>query len=85
MDDIKYHATSVREILGLAEEELEFLSEKRDFADAYGYKVPELKLESSDRLRGVWGLLLKACKGNKYFAANMCGCDIDDIEYYLKY
>lgn len=83
INNIKFYAKEVNELIDLVEFEEESLAEKQAIAYEFGASVPDDKLEGAERLRGVWPLLLKACGGDKTLAAEVSGCKLADIEYYL--
>ena len=39
--------------------------------------------ETWHEFRETWAQLVKSCGGNKAFAAEVVGRDLDDVEYYL--
>ena len=83
LNDIKFYAKEVNDLIYLIEFEEESLVERQAIAYEFGASVPDDKLEGAERLRGVWPLLIKACGGDKALAAEVSGCKLADIEYYL--
>lgn len=83
ISNIIFYAKEVSELLELVEFEEESLVERQAIAYEFGTSVPDDKLEGAARLRGVWPLLLKVCGGDKTLAADISGCKLADIEYYL--
>ena len=83
LSNITFYAKEVNELIDLVEFEEESLVERQAIAYEFGTSVPDDKLEGAERLRGVWQLLLKACGGDKALAAEVSGCKLADIEYYL--
>lgn len=83
LNNITFYAKEVNELIDLVEFEEESLVERQAIAYEFGTSVPDDKLEGAERLRGVWPLLIKACGGDKALAAEVSGCKLADIEYYL--
>ena len=83
LSNITFYAKEVNELIDLVEFEEESLVERQAITYEFGASAPDDKLEGAERLRGVWPLLLKACGGNKALAAEVSGCKLADIEYYL--
>ena len=85
LSSIIFYAKEVSELIELVEFEEKSLTERQAIAYEFGASVPDYDLEGAERLRGVWPLLLKACGGDKALAAEVSGCKLADIEYYLKF
>lgn len=83
LSSLIFYAKEVSELLELVEFEEESLAEKQAIAYEFGAPVPNYRLEGAERLREVWPLLLSACGGDKALAADVSGCKLADIEYYL--
>lgn len=85
IDNITFYAKEINKLLDLTEFEEERLTERQAVVYEFGAPVPDSKLEGAERLKETWPLLLEACGGDKYFAADVSGCKLADIEYYLKF